>query len=265
MRNRKPVSQGTTTGSYFGIEQKGQAILYVFDVSLSMRQLMEGGGGPGSGPGGGRGRGGGRGQGGGRGGNGGGQAAGETRWDRCRKELHSALDKLAPRKTFNLLGFANRLRVFSNKMKKATPKNIARAHAWIDSLKLEFETNVHDALELAFYMAGRGAQDRYYEVEADTIFFLSDGAPTIPNPRARGIQRDDPKQILSAVRRWNVLGRVIIHTIGLGLRGGGMGGGMGGGRRGRGGGGAGPGGPAGTRNFMSKLAAQNGGKFIEPR
>jgi len=264
---------GTTAGTYFGIQQDGNDILYVFDASLSMRR-------PGDGSGGRRGGGGGR----------GGFRPDpnvESRWDLCRKELHRALDKLTRQKTFNLVGFADRLQVFSPKMLRATPKNIARAHQWIDKVRLEFQTNIHDALELAFYIAGRGAKDRYYPVVVDTIFFLSDGAPTKPinadgrvdGPGVGGrgggagpgtgaggggrIQRDNIGQILAAVRRWNPLGRIVIHTIGLGLND--DTGGRGGGRGGRGGRGGGPGGGAGARNFLKRLAEQNDGRFVEPK
>ena len=70
-------------------------------------------------------------------------------------------------------------------------------------------------------MAGRGTVDRYYPVVADTIFFLSDGAPTIKGSGdKRGLGRDSVEEILAAVQRWNPLGRVVIHSIGLGVRGG---------------------------------------------
>ena len=102
-------------------------------------------------------------------------------------------------------------------MQPANEKNIERAIAWIDDLELEFETNVYDALELAFQLAGRGVGDRYYEPTVDTMFFLSDGAPTIANLKAKGIKQDDSERILRAVARWNALGRIRIHAVALGL------------------------------------------------
>lgn len=244
-------NQGTAAGTYFGIPQDGNDILYVFDASQSMRRAADGSD---------RGtRGGGRGQ---------PDPDVESRWGLCKKELHGALDKLTPNKTFNLVGFADRLQVFAPKMLRATPTNIARAHQWIDRIRLEFQTNIHDALELSFYMAGRGAKDRYYPVVVDTIFFLSDGAPTRPldpdgrvGPAGQGprIQRDDIEQILAAVRSWNSLGRIVIHTIGLGLNDERMGG------RRRGGRGGGRGGGQGARSFLKRLAEQNAGRFVEPK
>ena len=66
-----------------------------------------------------------------------------------------------------------------------------------------------------------------------------------------------------AVRRWNPLGRIVIHTIGLGMHDG-AGGGGGRGGRGRPGGG-GMGGGAGARGFLQQLAKQNDGKYVEPK
>ena len=190
------------TGTYFDIPQDGTSILYVFDISLSMRNPMKRqrqAGDSASSPG------------------------KERRFDRLLRELHAALDGLTPNKQFGLLGFANRLYRFSDGQLPATPKNIAKAKAWLAGLELELQTNIYDALDLAFYSAGRGSSDRYYPLTVDTIFFLSDGAPTRPKTttkgRARGLGQDVPDEILSAVRRWNPLRRIRIHTIGLGIRG----------------------------------------------
>jgi hypothetical protein len=213
VRGEKPLSQGkasarkkkssgnTVVGTYFGIEQAGDSILYVFDNSLSMKAKV-------------------------------GKAAGgeksrtapttgpkrKTRWDVCKTELKVGLRGLRKDQKFNLVSFANKARSFSTRMLPATKANVARATEWIDGLKLEFQTNVFDALELAFQIAGRGSEDRYYASEVDTMFFLSDGAPTIPNLSRAGITQDDSDRILSAVQRWNALGRIAIHSVGLGLQ-----------------------------------------------
>jgi len=196
MRARKP-SDTATSGTYFGIAQTGESILYVFDNSQSMRAKV------------------------------GSKAKGkaattgperQTRWQLCRQELKSALRALSADQKFNLVAFANRVRTFDPKMVPATPENVERATEWLDSLKLEFQTNVFEALEAAFALAGRGAGDDYYRSEVDTIFFLSDGAPTIANLGKSGIQPDDPDRILRAVRRWNALDRVTVHATGIGLQ-----------------------------------------------
>lgn len=210
------------TGAYFGIPQDGAAILYVFDNSNSMQATMP-------------------------------RTTGQTRMQRCKQELKKALRALSPDKTFNLLCFANRLRQFEDRMQPATKTNVEAACAWVDKIEMQLHTNSYDALEQAFYLAGRGTADRHYPLAADTIFFLSDGAPTRPG-QGRGLGRDDVGEILAAVRRWNGLRRVVIHTIGLGLRGG-----KGRQQRARQLRGNGP------RGFMHRLAAQNGGQFVEPQ
>ncbi len=240
------------TGSYFGIPQDGQSILYVFDNSASMKGKMGGG----------------------------------TKMDRCRAELHKGLNALTPNKTFNLMCFADKLRRFSDRMSKATPKNLARAHKWVDETKLELQTNSYDSLDHAFQLAGRGTFDRHYPVEADTIFYLTDGAPTRRRPQLRGGGRGKDKdrdegdgkgkgrgkdkgqakrgesipEILDAVRRWNPLRSVVIHTIGLGVKGGRAGKAKKPGKPGKR-----AAAPKGARGFLQQLAAQNGGRFVTPQ
>ncbi|MGC6488163.1 MAG: HEAT repeat domain-containing protein [Planctomycetota bacterium] len=193
----RPAGGGTSAGTYFGIEQSGAGILYVFDNSQSMQAKLKrsaAGEGPTTG------------------------GAATTRWEACRQELRRALRGLSPDKRFNLVSFANKARCFAPTVLPATEANIERAIGWIDGLELEFQTNAFDALELAFQVAGRGVHDRYYESDVDTMFFLSDGAPTIAKLNAAGIVQDDSDRILRAVARWNALGRVRIHAIALGLQ-----------------------------------------------
>jgi Mg-chelatase subunit ChlD len=80
---------------------------------------------------------------------------------------------------------------------------------FVEDMIADGNTNIHDALELAFHIVGMGARDKNYEIGADTIFFLSDG---IPN---RG-KITDPVMILEEVKRWNQLRRVKIHAVGVG-------------------------------------------------
>jgi hypothetical protein len=85
-------------------------------------------------------------------------------------------------------------------------------------------------LAAAFRLAGLGARDKNYELGADTIFLLSDGSPTTPDG-----QLDDWEKIIRAVREWNKLKRVVIHTIGIGGH---------------------------NVAFMSTLASENGGTYV---
>ena len=105
----------------------------------------------------------------------------------------------------------------------------------MDGLGLELGTNTYGALEMGFSLAGRGPRDRWYETAIDTIFLLSDGRPTHPKQGGR-VPADNPERVLAAVRRWNPLDRVVVHTITLGKD-----------ARGQ---------------FMKKLAQQNSGQHV---
>jgi hypothetical protein len=227
----KPKVQGQTqSGSYFGIAQDGESILYVFDNSQSMQAKMgKTARGKGAKSGGDR----------------------PTRWDLCRSELRSGLLSLKAHQKFNLVSFANKARSFSESMQEASEENVERAIEWIGGLKLEFQTNVFDALDLSFLLAGRGVQDHYYQSEVDTMFVLSDGAPTISHLGKSGIGPDDSERILRSVRMWNSLDRIKVHAVGIGLQ-----------KR------------KSERNkkgalwpavFLRKLATQNGGRFVLKR
>ncbi|NRA96309.1 MAG: VWA domain-containing protein [Planctomycetes bacterium] len=195
-------------GYYFGIPQDGRSILYVLDASQSMKQKMR------------------RGQ--------------TRRIDIASAELNKALAQLKPRQRFNIIAFANRLDRFDRQMQAATKDNVAKAQGWVKALQLKLGTNTYDALELAFNTAGRGSFDRYYPLEADTVFLLSDGAPTIQKLKGPGLNPDDKGAILAAVRRWNPFRRIVVHTIGLGLN-------------------------KKRRVFMEKLAQENGGRCVSPK
>ena len=191
------------TGSYFGIPQDGRSILYVVDLSKSMNKKLKG------------------------------QA--QTRDARARIELKKAIGALSEAHSFNVLVFADRMRTFSPRQVPATPRNVREFENWLDQQRLEFGTNTYGALELAFSLAGRGVHDRWYDTAIDTLFLLSDGRPTLP-VEGRRAPADRPERILSAVRRWNPLDRIVVHTILLG--------------------------DAQAAGFMKKLAKENGGETV---
>jgi hypothetical protein len=182
-------------GYFHGIPQDGRSIVYVVDVSGSMvmsmtNPIMEG------------------------------QAPNrrpvpappgeESRLEASKKELIKALGELPEGTRFDIVTFASTAERWSPKLVEASPGVIKKAQKFVEELRAEGSTNIYDAMENAFALAGRGAGDKYYGSIVDTIFLLTDGQPTI------GPMDDDPTRILDAARRMNPFRRVIVHTIGLG-------------------------------------------------
>ncbi|MEO2163103.1 MAG: vWA domain-containing protein [bacterium] len=177
------LAQGGT--SYHGLPIEGQSVLFVVDVSQSMHVMMarkdeaE-------------------------------EAAPESRLERALTELVRTLQILPPDTRFNIVAFAGRLELYAEESVLASPERVQEAITWLNARKMNLGTRIHDALEIAFHLAGRGIEDAYFNSSVDTIFLLTDGQPIA------GGKKDPPVGILRAAKRWNLGARVIIHTVGLG-------------------------------------------------
>ena len=193
---------------YFGLPQDGKGILYIIDASDSMKEPVElklqtt-------------------------------AAAGSnktTRLEACKNELIRALGQLTADTKFNVVWYNDLPHIWRDSMSLAKKDAVREAQAWVKKLNHSSTTNIHDALQLAFTQVGRGVHDKYYGVELDTIFLLTDGSPT----KLDGTF-DSTEKILTAVQAWNPLQRITIHTIGIGN----------------------------SLNvpFLQQLASQNGGEF----
>lgn len=152
-----------------------------------------------------------------------------SRLDVAKRELLRAIEQYDPKGKFGLIAFHSVVMVWRPRVVPASPPMKSDAKEWTEELEPTGTTNIYGALEAAFGMAGMGLGDRYYEPAVDTIFLLSDGAPTNED-----LSDDDPARILRAVREWNRLGRVKIHTVGL---------------------------KGHSADFMSRLATENGGTY----
>jgi hypothetical protein len=120
-----------------------------------------------------------------------------TKIDVAKYELERAILGLPDDAQFNVISYSDRASQWRKGLVKANRKERRAAVKYVREMKPEGPTNIFDALEMAFAL------------EADTIFFLSDGMPN------RGAVTDSG-QILSEVKRWNEKRRVKIHTVGLG-------------------------------------------------
>jgi hypothetical protein len=182
----------TDRNYYFGIPQdQSSSILYVIDCSGSMTapiKLKTGGATAG-----------------------GGVGKETTRLEGCKQELIRALGLLNEKQKFAILYYNDLPHFWQPKLQFAEKAVVEQAQAFVRTLQPASSTNIHDSLEQGFKLVGRGVRDKYYGVELDTIFLLTDGSPTTTDGKP-----DSTEKIILAVRTWNPLQRVTIHTIGIG-------------------------------------------------
>lgn len=180
-----------------------------------------------------------------------------SRIDIVKTELSRTIDRLEPFVNFNILAFATKVDPWKQKLVPANVLNKSSAKDWVKGLVaiggaskedlatvgftgsagLEMgKTNTFGALMQALNVktgprtGGLGAaENKDYTVDVDTIFFLSDGRPTVGD-------FNDPDDILREVKAANELRKVVIHTIAIGEF---------------------------QKDFMRKIAEQNGGVFVD--
>ena len=80
---------------------------------------------------------------------------------------------------------------------------------FLRNLRPSGATNLYGALEKALEFTGRGLHDKYYETAFDTLYVISDGAPTAG-------EVTDKEEIRRRVRETNKLRRIAIHCITFG-------------------------------------------------
>jgi len=171
------------------------------------------------------------------------------RIDVIKTELLKTIRSLEPYVQFNVISFATDVKPWKKGQVKANPLNKSSAESWVSRLEaiggsskedlaqaglvgsanLEGgKTNTYDALMTALGVE-EGKESSDYETKLDTIFFLSDGRPSCG-------KFIEPSDVLREVRAANELRKVVIHTITLGEF---------------------------EKDFMERLAAENGGTFVD--
>lgn len=80
---------------------------------------------------------------------------------------------------------------------------------FLDSLRPSGPTNLYDAMNRALDFGGRGLHDKYYAAGFDTLYVITDGAPTAG-------EIVDKDEIRRRVREANQLRKVAIHCITFG-------------------------------------------------
>jgi len=136
---------GTRGNSFFGIPVRGSRVVFVVDVSHSMRWDWDGK---------------------------------ETKLAVAQRRLKVAVDGLPPDTTFNLVTFAYDANPWKKHLVPATPANKKSFDKYVDDLVTASYTNVWDGLEAALQIkvVSHGAR---YPTSIDEVFVLSDGAPTL--------------------------------------------------------------------------------------
>jgi hypothetical protein len=189
----------------------------------------------------------------------------KTRWDLAREQLRISLMRMPADKYYSIVWFGTESGAFEScrGMTKATRTNIDRTIAELDAIrpeppdpavapdgKLRGRTNLHSGLRRGFGLAGRGfvESNAYVDPEAltegcDTIFLLSDGAPSwddfsavdkdygegkvvldteygVAAARTPRIEYHGPydqdEWLIADVRRMNAFRRIQMHCVGLG-------------------------------------------------
>ena len=100
---------------------------------------------------------------------------------------------------------------------------------FLDGLRPNGPTNLYDALQTALGFGGRGLYDKYYGAGFDTLYVITDGAPTA-GPVT------DKIEIRKRVREANQLRKIAIHCITFGEK--------------------------NDTSFLGPLAEENGGRHI---
>jgi HEAT repeat protein len=150
--------------------------------------------------------------------------------DVMRDELVTAIKTLDEKASFNVI-------LYNHQVKSWQPGKLVAANSSNKNLALSFllkepasgGTNIFDAIEKAFTLAGLGATDKNYKSAVDTIFLVSDGAPSAGRIL-------EPGKIIEEVARMNALRKVKIHTVGVGV--------------------------LHDRAFLERLARDSGGKYV---
>jgi len=155
----------------------------------------------------------------------------ESRFSAARSELLRAVRSLRTGTRYAVLLFSDHVFPLHDELEAVSDKAHARLTEDLASSQPGGHTNIRAALEAALRLAGVHPDEPAGEARADAVFLVSDGAPTDATGKT-----EDPEWTLQAVRSWNALRRVTIHTVGIGREHG--------------------------AGFLRALAEQNGGRYL---
>jgi hypothetical protein len=155
------------------------------------------------------------------------------RIDIVKTELQRTIERLEPNVNFNILAFATELNPWKKNLVAANLINKTAAKEWIGRLEAiggnsksdlveaglggaaniaAGKTNTFGALMWSLNAMGPRSKDPFsknYQIAADTVFFLSDGRPTVGD-------FVEPDDILREFLEANELRQVTLHTLAIG-------------------------------------------------
>jgi len=145
---------------------------------------------------------------------------------RAKEELKRVIKSLPRDKSFNIVAFSSEVRPWRAHLVPATAKNKKKALDFIVDLRASGITVTDMALEYAFE-----------DPIVDTIYLITDGAPTHRGSFGPGLPEDAPRLIREILKRTKVLNfrrGIRIFTLGF---------------------------PGAEENFLKRLAEENGGTY----
>ncbi|MCP3917013.1 MAG: VWA domain-containing protein [bacterium] len=179
--------------TFFGITTESQRVLFVLDLSGSMKFSMVARGNPTDDP---------------------GKPydmprEGEiSRMTAARRALKQAMGGLQDGALFNLVLYASDVWSWRDKLVTMDAEVRGEVMDFVDSIEAVGATNIYGAIQQALELAGAEDSDEWAEPAIDTIFVLSDGRASV------GVTTD-ADEILGYVREVNRSAGIVIHTIGL--------------------------------------------------
>jgi hypothetical protein len=138
---------------------------------------------------------------------------GDTKMEVARNQLVKTIDALPTTTSFNVVFFGSDVQVWRAppQLFPAKPGEKDAAKKWFGGIKPEGSTQLFAALRKALLYAAEGGKG---QGGADTIYLLSDGAPT---PAAGGtLSREDVEKELESFLDANRAYRCVVHAIGVG-------------------------------------------------
>lgn len=189
----EPVREATKYEKFFNLQVESDRVLFVLDFSGSMAEPIQLQARTTGAP------------------------AGEktTKAEIVVKELKKLIMSLPDGALVNMVVFSDNVRVWRQEGGRPALVKLddeARDDLlgnFLDGLRPNGPTNLYDALDKALDFGGRGLHDKYYAAGFDTLYVITDGAPT-----AGAIV--DKEEIRRRVREANQLRKVAIHCITFG-------------------------------------------------